>query len=200
MSYTRGGNAVLGVHYNLSGTPLQVTIPAGAASATITLDAFSTGLKKGSETATLNLVPGSGYGLASPGSATVTINNVKQKLKRIKAPKPPTISVFRSPVTVNNRGGIATYTVSGTTINPSQPVTINYSMSGTAILGTHYILSGSPGQIMIPQGSSSGSVTLSALSTSLTSGSENATMTIVGGGGYKISKTKTATVTINNVP
>src|SRR6185312_13409622 len=69
VGYTLGGNATLGRNYQLSGTPNQVTIPAGATSATITLSVISVGYT--GKTATLILTSGSGYTVSAPSSASV---------------------------------------------------------------------------------------------------------------------------------
>jgi len=68
------GNATQGVDYTLSGTPGQVTIPAGQFFATITIHALKNP-PDGSESATMTLNPGSGYNLSSAKSATVIIND-----------------------------------------------------------------------------------------------------------------------------
>ena len=68
-------------------------------------------------------------------------------------------------------------------------------MSGTASLGTDYTLSASPGQVTIPAGQSSGSVTLSASSSNVKK-KKTATMNLQSGAGYKLGKPKNATVTI----
>jgi len=44
----------------------------------------------------------------------------------------------------------------------TQPVTVNYSMSGSAVLGTDYTLSGPPGQVTIPAGQTFATVILHA--------------------------------------
>jgi hypothetical protein len=68
------GQATQGADYTLSGTPGQVTIPAGQLSATVTLHAL-VNPPDGSETAIMTLNPGSGYSLSSTKSATVIIND-----------------------------------------------------------------------------------------------------------------------------
>ena len=71
-------------------------------------------------------------------------------------------------------------------------------MSGTAVLGTDYTLSGTPGKITISAGASSGSVTLQVV-TSKTKGSETATMNLQAGTGYTVNKKlKSASVKIVN--
>ncbi len=96
-----------------------------------------------------------------------------------------------------SEGGQTTFTVTLSKTS-SSALTVNYSMSGTAILGTHYTLSGTPGKIAILAGSRSGSATLSALTTNLSSGSETATMTLAYGTGYMMSSPYKASVTISN--
>ena len=63
------------------------------------------------------------------------------------------------------------------------PVTVNYSMSGSAILGSDYSLSGAPGQVTIPAGQSFAKVILRPLR----SVKKNATMTLTPGPGYFLS-------------
>jgi hypothetical protein len=83
--YVMSGQARLDTDYTLSGTPNQVTIPAGETSATVTLTA-TTAKKKGKERAIMTLTMGSGYQLPTrpgrkhkvrprPPEAAVKINN-----------------------------------------------------------------------------------------------------------------------------
>jgi hypothetical protein len=116
----------------------------------------------------------------------------------------PTVSLAVSPVKIG-KNGTATFTVSGTTTNPSQPLVVGYSIGGTAAPGSDYTLSGSANQITIPAGQSFGSITLTAI-TAKTKKQEKATLTLTSGQGYNLSviskKRKTnpnqATVTIVN--
>src|SRR5205807_1469310 len=56
----------------------------------------------------------------------------------------PRITVSAAATTVSP-GGDATYTISASTINPSQVTAVNYLMGGKAILGSDYTLSGTIG-------------------------------------------------------
>ena len=105
----------------------------------------------------------------------------------------PTVSVAVSPTKIK-RGDSAIFTVSASKA-VSQSTTVQYSMSGSATLGTDYTLSGTPGQVTIPAGQSSGSVTLSA-SSSNANKKKTATMTLQSGAGYKVGKPNKTTVTI----
>jgi len=63
------------------------------------------------------------------------------------------------------------------------PVTVDYSMSGSATLGTDYTLSGTPGQVTIPAGDFSANVILTARKNV----NKGATMTLIPGVGYFLS-------------
>jgi len=65
----------------------------------------------------------------------------------------------------------------------AQPVTVFYSMSGKAKLGTDYTLSGTPGQVTIPAGQFSARVVLHARKNV----NKAATMTLIDGPGYFLS-------------
>jgi hypothetical protein len=64
-----GGSAILNRNYSLNGTPGQITIPAGANSAKVTLTVLSVGSL--GKTATMTLQSGSGYTLLAPTNASV---------------------------------------------------------------------------------------------------------------------------------
>ena len=70
-------------------------------------------------------------------------------------------------------------------------------MSGQAILGTDYTLSGTPGRVTIPAGQSSATVTMHSIEDNdeRVDRNEAATMTLSKGAGYKLLN-NTATVTI----
>jgi hypothetical protein len=79
-----------------------------------------------------------------------------------------------------NSGQTATFTVSVLPGPIAQPVTVNYSMTGNAVLGSDYTLSGVPGQITIVANQSSGAVVLTNIKTS--SARPTATMNLTGCG------------------
>ena len=106
----------------------------------------------------------------------------------------PTISLSASPTLVS-KGSSATYTVSASNINPSQPVIVTYKMGGNAKLGINYTLSDTSGQITIPAGASTATVTLNALQNNVTR-TKTALMQLNSGPGYQLSSSNKATVTI----
>jgi hypothetical protein len=122
------------------------------------------------------------------------------------APTPastPTVTLSVSPTTVG-KGGIATLTVMATAA-VTQPIIVNYTMSGNATVGIDYTLNGSPNQFVIPTGQSSATVTLT-VTTSKTAGKEKVTITLLPGSGYDLpagskkrkAKPPQVTVTIQN--
>jgi uncharacterized delta-60 repeat protein len=104
------------------------------------------------------------------------------------------VNLSASPAQIDE-GQSATYTVTASSA-VTQPTAVKYTMSGGATNGTDYSLSGAAGQLTIRAGQSSGTVTLKAKADHLTEGTETAIMTLQPGSGYKLGKTKDATVSI----
>ena len=73
-------------------------------------------------------------------------------------------------------------------------------MGGTAIEGVDYNLSGVSGQITIPAGQMSATVTLNAVSDHVKERIESATMILRSGLGYKLPKRPRAVLNIVNAP
>jgi hypothetical protein len=111
------------------------------------------------------------------------------------------VTVTASPTQINE-GQTGTYTVSASSA-PSQPLTVFYKMSGTAGMkatGGDYALSGTKGQVTIPAGQSSATVTLTSFqdpdeATEPKKG-ETAIMTLQGGTNYAPGTPNSATITI----
>ena len=76
LTYSMGGRATFGVDYTMSGTPGQVTIPAGQTTATVVLHSLADLIHEKNEAATMTLRSTSFYKLPRRPSATVTIINV----------------------------------------------------------------------------------------------------------------------------
>ncbi len=71
--YAMSGTATNGTDYTLSGTPNQVTIPAGQSSAAVTLTSQLDQITEGTETAIMTLQRGRGYRLSRNKQATLSI-------------------------------------------------------------------------------------------------------------------------------
>ena len=94
----------------------------------------------------------------------------------------PTVNVSVNPAAIVE-GQTATFTVTASAA-VAQDTIVNYSMSGKATLGSDYTVSGAAGQITIPAGQISGSVTLSAIADGIKEKKETAIMTLQSGSGY----------------
>ncbi|MEY2480746.1 MAG: hypothetical protein QOI04_1673 [Verrucomicrobiota bacterium] len=110
----------------------------------------------------------------------------------------PTINVSVAPTQIVE-GKDATFTFSSSAIL-SQPITINYSMSGKAQNGSDYTLSGSFGRVTIAAGQSSATVLLHAIADHVREQNESATMMLANGSGYELPWRANATITIVNSP
>ncbi|XHX78550.1 MAG: beta strand repeat-containing protein [Stenomitos frigidus ULC029] len=143
VNYTTGGTAQQGVDYQpVSGS---VTIPASQTTASVPLSAIQKTGSTAAPATTLSLTPASGTGYDATGAAPINYN--------IPAYTPAAVSVTQP----GNGGAIPaggsvpfTVTRSGDT---SQPLTVPYTIGGTATPGTDY--STLPGSITIPAGATS---------------------------------------------
>jgi hypothetical protein len=102
----------------------------------------------------------------------------------------PAVTVSAAPTSIQS-GQTSTFTIS-TSVPVVGATTVRYTMGGNAILGGNYSLSGNPGQVTIPNGASSATVTLSVRSVGYTG--KTATMILTSGSGYTVSSPSSASV------
>jgi hypothetical protein len=184
--YSLGGTAANGSDYaSLSGT---LTIPDGAASATITVTPIDDSAVEGNETVILTVSADAAYTVGSPNSATVSIADNDQ------APTTPTVTVVASdPSAAEHGSDPGTFTISrsgGTTT----ALTVNYSVGGSAVNGTDYqSLSGS---VTIPTASASVIVSVRPIDDKVFEGSETVILTLSSNPSYTVGSPNSATVTI----
>jgi hypothetical protein len=109
ITFTRAGDlgAPLTVQYGLDGSatkwidyrrsegdmPVSIVIPAGAASATLTVYAWADNITEGPESFTLTLLADSAYTIGTPRSAVVTINDTGSSPPPAGDTAPPTIAL-----------------------------------------------------------------------------------------------------------
>ena len=87
--------------------------------------------------------------------------------------------------------------------NSVRPITVNYSIAGKAIFGTDFTLDhnlGPTGQMTIPPGVNSVTVTLTAILDHVKERRDVAQMAVTAGPGYKLSRQKKAKVVISDSP
>jgi hypothetical protein len=123
------------------------------------------------------------------GTGGYTLN-----LTETPSPIQPTITVAASDaLAVEGGTNTGRFTITRTNIR-ALPVTVKYVMSGVAKNGIDYTTL--TGTAIIPANSASVDVVVNPNDDGLVEGIESATLTIVGGSGYIVGATKTATVSI----
>jgi hypothetical protein len=106
----------------------------------------------------------------------------------------PKITISASPTMVK-KGGTSTLTVSASTTNPSQPISVKFSTGGNAVKNSDYTLNAT--QFTIPAGQSKGTITLQVV-TKKTTGSEGVSVMLMSGTTYTFGMPSSASVTIQN--
>ncbi|MEW6302831.1 MAG: S8 family serine peptidase [Verrucomicrobiota bacterium] len=194
---TGSATSPLTVNYAVSGTagngtdcqslPGTVTIPAGAASAVITVTPMDDTAVEGDETVVLTLSADAGYTVGAPSNATVVITDNDQ------APPLPTVTVTATDAAASEEGdpGVFTVTRGGST---SAPLTVNYLLSGTAGNGTDY--QSLSGTVTIGAGSSAAPVTVMPVDDATLEGDEMVTLTLSADAAYTVGTPGSANVTI----
>jgi len=185
------GTAASGSDYPSIGT--QVVIPAGASSTLLTITPINDAAVEGTETVTVTLSTNANY-IRAPSSADYagTVNLLDDDIA--------TVTVAAADAAAAEAGsdpGVFVITRTGST---SQPLTVNYALSGSAHQGVDYLPL--PGVLTIPAGSSVGSVTITPLDDTLGEPAQTAVLQLRGGIAYVAGNPALATVTItdNNDP
>ncbi|MFM6045290.1 MAG: Calx-beta domain-containing protein, partial [Dolichospermum sp.] len=130
VNYTVGGTATLGTDYTgirTTGATKTLTFAAGSSTAIVTVDPTADTTFEYDETVVLTLTHGEDYSPSATSSATGTIANDETQV---------TLAV--SPTSITEDGTpnlIYTFTRTGVTTNA---LTVNYTVGGTATIGTDY--------------------------------------------------------------
>jgi len=181
VAYSLSGTAMNGTDYErLSGT---VTIPAGATSTTLIIRPLNDAMSESAETVIVRLLSSSRYRPVEPKAAQALILDNDAAVS-LTAPDPAAAEAGRDP-------GVFSITRTGPV---NLPLTVQYTMSGTATNGTDYAaLSGSA---VIPAGQLGVSIMLTPADDSVEDPAETATMTLAQSPQYQLGASRTATVTI----
>jgi hypothetical protein len=162
-----------------------VTILAGTSYVNVTLRPINDAVYEGNETAILTIFPDPAYGIGSPGSATITIQDNE-----------PVVTVAATDGTATETGPTTgTYRISRTGATTSS-LSVYFTMGGTAQNGVDYNTITSP--VTIPAGASSVNVTLTPIDDAVYEGSETAILTISADAAYGIGTPGSATITIRD--
>ncbi|WOB69063.1 Calx-beta domain-containing protein [Microcystis aeruginosa] len=187
VNYTLGGTATLNTDYTRTGTTNTVTFAAGSSTATVTVDPTADTIVESNETVILTLAAGTGYTIGTTTPVTGTINN-----------DDTSVTLAVSPASVTEDGTtnlVYTFTRSGVTTNP---LTVNYTLGGTATLNTDYTRTGTTNTVTFAAGSSTATVTVDPTADTIVESNETVILTLAAGTGYTIGTTTPVTGTINN--
>ena len=183
VNYSVTGTAVNGTDYTTLGG--SVVIAASSASSTITITPVDDSDVEGDETVIVTLASGTGYTVGTPTNDTVTI-----------ADNEPVVSISATDATATEAStttGTFTVTRTGDTTNA---ITVNYSVTGTAVNGADYTTVGS--SVVIAAASSSSTVTITPVDDTVAEGDETVILTLTSGTGYALGTPIIDTVTITD--
>jgi Ca2+-binding RTX toxin-like protein len=184
VNYSIGGTATNGTDYGNIGT--SVTFAANSNTATVTVNPTADTVLESDETVALTLAAGTGYTVGTTTAVTGTILNDDL----------PSITLAANPLSVNEDGTtnlIYTFTRTGSFTNP---LTVNYSIGGTATNGTDYGNIGA--SVTFDQNSAIATVTVDPTADATVEGDETVALTLAPGAGYKIGTIPAVTGTILN--
>jgi hypothetical protein len=160
------GTATLTDDYTRSG--VQITIPAGSTTGTVTVTAVQDALSEGDETVIVDIT----------GVTNGTENGVQQATTTIVDDEGlPTVTLTATPSSIAEAAGVATFTATLSAAS-GLPVTVDLAFSGTATLTDDYTRSGV--QITIPAGSTTGTITVSAVQDAIDENAETVIVDITG--------------------
>ena len=199
MSFSVSGSATFAADYLQSGanffnaTEGSITFADGASTATLTLDPQIDSVDEPNETIVLTIVPDIElYNVTGTATATATITDA------------PMISLAVSPGSVTEDGTpnlLFTFSRGGQT---SQPLTVNFTVAGSARFGTDYTQSGAAtfsstiGTITFAAGSATKTVTINPTADFTVEADETVILTIVSGTGYSVAGDNSAAGIISN--
>ncbi len=182
VSFTVGGTATSATDFVGLGTTIGFAI--GQSSVTLAVDPIADTAFEDDETVIVTVTDGTEYDLGTPSSATVTIQDDDV----------PVVTLTASDDEASEPGtnkGQFTVTRSGVT---TDPLTVSYTMSGSAVNGTDYSYLG--GSVLIPAGQVGVSIDVSPIDDTNAETTEEAILTITDAAAYDVQAPGSATVKI----
>jgi hypothetical protein len=191
VNYTIAGTADTSDYSGATpGTGKTITFAAGSSTATLTVDPSADTAFESDETVVLTLATGTGYTVGTTTPVTGTLTNDDTQI---------TLAVSPSSVTEDGAANLVyTFTRTGITTNP---LTVNYTVGGTATLGTDYTgIAASPATKTISFAAGAAITTLIVDPTADTTieGDETITLALAAGTGYTVGTTTPVTGTLTN--
>jgi antitoxin component of MazEF toxin-antitoxin module len=197
VNYTLSGAASAGLDYNtLSG---MVIIPAGQNTATIVVDVMDDNIIEGTETVTATLTGGSSATFGTYTGTTAATVNISDD-DNIAANEVISIVKTTDAAEPNTNGQFTVSLPTGVTV--SEDVTVNYTVAGTATMGTAGVpgtgdYTALTGSVIIPAGSNSAVIDVTVTDDKVIESTETVDVTLNGGTSANFNFTGTTTATVN---
>jgi hypothetical protein len=195
VNYTVGGTATLGTDYaGIAATPTvkTVTFAANSPTATVTVDPTADTTIEANETVQLTLAAGSGYSIGTTAAVVGTILNDDF----------PVITLAVSPSAGVAEDGMSNLVYTFSRTGPiTSGLTVNYTVGGTATLGTDYAgIAATPTvkTVTFAANSSTATVTVDPTADTTIEPNETVELTLAAGSGYSIGTTAAVVGTILN--
>ena len=172
------------------GSSKTITFAAGSSIATLTIDPTADSVVESDETVALTLATGTGYTVGTTPAVTGTITNDDS-----------VVTLARSPETVIEDGIanlVYTFTRTGFIAGA---LTVNYTVAGTAVLGTDYTGIATPGTtktVSFAAGAATAIVTVDPTADSVVEVDETVALTLATGTGYTVGTRNAVVGTITN--
>jgi hypothetical protein len=178
--YSVAGTATPGTDY--TALPGSVTIPAGVAAANILVQSINDIHIEGNETVVVTLSSGPTYTIGSPSAATVTVVSDER------------VTITAVDATATEAGATTGAFRVSRTGSTASPLTVYYSVAGTATPGTDY--TALPGSVTIPAGVAAANILVKPINDTVKEGNETVVVTLSSKPAYTIGSPSSATVTI----
>lgn len=200
INYAVTGTATPGADYTALGG--SVTIPAGAASAVVNVQPIDDNISEPLETVIVTTTANAGY-IIDPLSTTATVSIIDDDVQTVNVTVTDATATEVDLTVGGAQADTATFLVTRTGTDISQPLTVYYSVSGingtgvTALHGTDYVAL--PGMVVIPAGEASASVTILPRFDGIGEGPEKVQFQLgAGPTNYQLGPNNNATITIND--
>ena len=179
----------------LPGTRQQtVTIPVSG-EATVSVDTVDDSTDEPNGSVTLSVADGSGYAVGTPSTAAVTVtdnDNDNDDDDDNDGPALPVVTIRASGATSIVEGATASWTLSATPAPTTElTVNLNWTQSGSFLPETR------PQTVTIPV-SGAATVSVDTVDDSTDEPNGTVTLSVVGGSGYSVGTSNTATVTVSD--
>jgi hypothetical protein len=178
--YSVAGTATPGTDY--TALPGSVTIPAGVAAANILVKPINDTVMEGNESVVMTLSSKPTYTIGSPSAATVTIVSDER------------VTITAVDATATEAGATTGAFRVSRTGSTASPLTVFYSVAGTATPGADY--TALPGSVTIPAGVAAANILVKPINDTLKEGNQTVVVTLSSKPAYTIGSPSSATVTI----